>query len=192
MAYFPMFVDLEGKKVLIVGGGGVALRKAEKLLPFGCEITVVAERIRPEFSGLGVSCICRSFSEDDLRDAFMVIAATDDTGVNSLVCSLAGRRGIPADCAEGTGSTFLFPALVKRGRLTVGITTSGTSPTASAWVKGQVAESLPENMEEILDYLDTLRLRSAPGQTRREKMAAAFALCRELGRPLTKEEEASL
>lgn len=193
MAYFPMFVDLEGQKVLIVGGGRVAARKVEKLLPFGCSITVVATKIRQEIRDFGVMVYCRAFEPADLDGCAMAIAATDEPELNKYVCDLAKQRGIPVNSVDDKDNcTFLFPALVKRGKLTVGVCTSGASPSAAKWVKEQTEKSLPENTEAILDYLDALRAHMEPGQARQAKMADAFERCMALGRPLTEEEEKSL
>lgn len=193
MAYFPMFVDLEGRKVLIVGGGKVAARKVEKLLPFGCDMTVVATKLRQEIRDFGVTAHCREFEPADLDGCAMAIAATDEPELNKFVCDLAKQRGIPVNSVDDKDNcTFLFPALVKRGKLTVGVSTSGASPSAAKWVKEQAEKSLPENTEDILDYLDALRASLEPGQARQAKMAAAFDRCMALGRPLTEEEEKEL
>lgn len=193
MAYFPMFVDLEGQKVLIVGGGKVAARKVEKLLPFGCSITVVATKIRQEIRDLGVAAHCRAFDSADLDGCAMAIAATDEPELNKYVCDLAKQRGIPVNSVDDKDNcSFLFPALVKRGKLTVGVCTSGASPSAAKWVKERAEKSLPENTEAILDYLDALRGSLEPGQARQAKMAAAFDRCMALGRPLTEGEEKDL
>lgn len=193
MAYFPMFVDLEGKNVLIVGGGRVAARKVEKLLPFGCRITVVSSRIREEIHAMGVSVSGRDFEDIDMEDRDMVIAATDDPQLNTRVCNLAKKMGIPVNSVDDKKNcTFLFPSLVKRGKLTVGVCSSGASPSMAKWVRRQAEAALPTQTEEILDYLDDLRGRFPAGTMRQEMLGRAFEACMRLGRPLTEEEEADL
>lgn len=193
MAYFPMFVDLENRIVLIVGGGTVAARKAEKLLPFGSRIRVVAPQICGELEAMDVECIRRGFEAEDVCGAFAVITATDDAALNARVSGLCKAKGIPVNSVDDAENcTFLFPSLVKRGKLTVGISTSGASPTAAIWLKEQVEGLLPENMEEILDYLASLRLKNPAGKQRQKLLAAAFAGCMERGRALTEEEEENL
>ena len=122
MAYFPFFVELSGRSGLIVGGGAVALRKAGKLLPYGPKLTVVAPEILPQLAALpGVQLLARPFQPQDLDGQSFVIAAADDPAVNRLVASLARERGIPVNAADSKEvSTFLFPALVRRGELSVG------------------------------------------------------------------------
>ena len=110
MAYFPMFVDLTGKNVLVIGGGAVALRKCEKLLPYGCEITAAAGRFLPGFISLpGVKLIFRAVEEGDLEGRDMVIAATDDKSVNRYLAEECRRRRIPVNVVDDEKSCdFLF------------------------------------------------------------------------------------
>ena len=81
MAYFPMFVELEGRPCLIVGGGAVALRKARKLLPYGPCLTVVAQSFVPELEALEGAALCRrAFRPRDVEGQALVVAATGDGG----------------------------------------------------------------------------------------------------------------
>ena len=193
MAFFPMFVDLDGKNVLIVGGGRVAARKVEKLLPFGCTITVVSSRIREEIYAMGVQTLLRDFTDADMEKRDVVIAATDDPELNTRVCNLAKAKGIPVNSVDDKKNcTFLFPSLVKRGKLTVGVCSSGSSPSMAKWVRTQAEAALPARTEEILDYLDDLRGRYPAGKARQDMLGRAFEVCMALGRPLTGEEEENL
>ena len=194
MAYFPFFVDLNGKTGLIVGGGAVALRKARKLLPYGPRLTVVAPALRPEFQELeGVALLRRPFEEADLEGCGFAVAATNDRGLNHRVAELCKERRIPVNAADSReDSTFLFPALLRRGELSVGVSASGASPAAAAWVRDRFAQALPENLEEILEFLEDVRepLRQAvpDGETRRRLLAFLAVACMEAGRPLTEAE----
>ena len=146
MAYFPFFIDISGKKILIVGGGNVALRKAEKLLPFGADITVTAPEICGGFEKLeGVELHRKTFDESDADGAFAVIAATDDRELNSRIFRLCSERGIlvnTVDDPENCG--FYFPALVRAGNVTCGISTGGTSPIFARYIKERTADVLDE------------------------------------------------
>ena len=187
MAYFPMFVDLTGKNVLVIGGGAVALRKCEKLLPYGCEITAAAGRFLPGFISLpGVKLIFRAVEEGDLEGRDMVIAATDDKSVNRYLAEECRRRRIPVNVVDDEKSCdFLFPALVMRGRLSAGFCTGGASPTAAARFNREFAESLPEGVEEILDFMAEVRPRvieAVPDQRRRARIFAfLFNACLDAG-----------
>lgn len=193
MAYFPFFVDLEGQRGLIVGGGTVALRKAEKLLPYGPSLTVVAPEPVSELVALPVTLVRRSFQETDLDSADFVIAATDDENENHRISALCRGRNIPVNVVDDKAAcSFLFPALVRRGNLSVGVSTGGSSPTAAIWLKKQIEAILPEQTEEILTWLEEqrpiLKERLPDQRARAACFARLFAACLERGRPLTEEE----
>ena len=194
MAYFPFFVDLEDKRGLVVGGGAVALRKAEKLLPYGPRLTAVAPEFRPEFRELqGVELLRRPFEQTDLKDCDFAVVATDDRALNRDAAELCKERRIPVNVADSReDSTFLFPALLRRGELSVGVSASGAAPAAAACVRDRFDQILPDRLEDILQYLENIRelLRQAvpDGETRRRLLAVLAADCMEAGRPLTEEE----
>ena len=155
MAYFPFFVDLSGSRGLIVGGGAVALRKVQKLLPYGPELTVVAPELRREFEELeGLELARRPFDEGDLEGRAFVVAATGDRQVNHRVAELCKARRIPVNVADSReDSSFLFPALLRRGALSVGVSAGGASPAAAAWARDRFAQAVPERLEDILQFL---------------------------------------
>lgn len=190
MSYFPFFADLEGKKGLIIGGGTVALRKIEKLLPYGPELTVAAPEILPSIAALPGLTLCRrEFQAADLTGMSFVIAAASDREANRRAAVLCKARNIPVNAADDPEAcTFYFPALVKRGPLTIGISTGGASPAAAAYLREQIAAALPDHLEEILEYLARIR----PAVKGRPDAGAVFrrllAACLEHGRGLTEEE----
>ena len=168
MGYFPFFVELEGKKGVIVGGGTVAARKVEKLLAFGPDLTVIAPDIEACVKTQGEllqkdAAGSRRFEErtfrmEDLEGADFVIAATDDTALNGEIADYCKVRRIPVNVADDREKcTFFFPALVKDGPLTVGISTDGKSPFAASWVRREIAGMLPESIGEVIDLLGQIR-----------------------------------
>lgn len=190
MPLFPIFLDLRGKKVLIVGGGHVALRKAERLAPYGASITAVAPEFAPGFAALsGVTALERRFQPGDVDGAALVIAATDDAELNAAVSELCAWEGIPVNVVDDLAlCSFVFPALVRRGELSVGISTGGASPSAAQYIRRLMEEQVPGGFEEILDFLAARRaqLKSAlPAERRSAAYAALFSRCMELGRALT-------
>lgn len=190
MAYFPFFADLSGLRGLVVGGGGVALEKVRRLLPYGPGLTVVSPLLREELRALeGVTLVERPFAVPDLEGCDFVMAATDDRTVNRRVASLCRARRIPVNAADSReDSTFLFPALLRRGALSVGVCTSGASPAAAARLRDRFAQALPENIEEILQFLAELRSTLPEGAARRRLLSGVAAECMELGRPLDRGE----
>ena len=194
MAYFPFFVDLSGSRGLIVGGGAVALRKVQKLLPYGPELTVVAPELRREFEELeGLELARRPVDKGDLEGRAFVVAATGDRQVNHRVAELCKARRIPVNVADSREDrSFLFPALLRRGALSVGVSAGGASPAAAAWARDRFAQAVPERLEDILQFLEHARepVRQAvpDGETRRRLLMALASDCMEAGRPLTEEE----
>lgn len=159
MPYFPFFVDITGRPCLIVGGGRIALHKIRKLLPFSPEIHVAAPDISPEIEALpGLHISHRDFTDSDLDGMSFVIAATDDAGVNSYVARLCLERNIPCNAVDQPEScTFFFPALVQRGDITVGISTSGKSPLLAAELRRQTEELITPEMAEICSLMGCVR-----------------------------------
>lgn len=189
MAYFPFFMDLEGREGLIAGGGAVALRKVQKLLPYGPRLTVAAPEISPELAELpGLTRLRRAFEPSMLEGKFFVVAATDSREANREIAVLCRERGIFVNVVDDREScAFLFPALVKRGDLTVGVSTAGASPSAAAWVKRRLAEAVPEDFGELLAYLASLRplVRERVPEARRAAVfSRLFSSCLDGGFPL--------
>ncbi|GFI48419.1 siroheme synthase [Lachnospiraceae bacterium] len=198
MGYFPFFVDIQGKSGLIVGGGRIAAHKAEKLLPFLPKLTITAPEIAQELMDNPLlDCQKRAFMDSDLEGKFFVIAASGSQELNRHVAELCREKKIlvnVVDDKEACG--FLFPSLVKEGRLTVGVSTEGASPQAAALVRSRIAQEIPGSMEEILDYLAGLRAYARehitdPGR-RAGFLKEAALLCMEKNRALGEEERESL
>lgn len=197
MAYFPLFIDLNQKRGLVVGGGPVAARKIRTLLPYGPHLTVCAPSVLPELEVLpGLTVRKETFSPQLLEEAFFVIAATDDRELNRHIAGLCRGRNLPVNVANpGTESTFLFPSVVRRGPMTIGISTGGTSPTAAHVLKEQIEGLLPSNLEDILLWMDGVREElkgSALSQPQRSAcLSRLFSAALQAGGPLSQEETQS-
>lgn len=129
--YFPMFVSLAGKKVLIVGGGRVAARRVETLLEFSCAITVIApqaeERIVRWQQEGRLTWERRIFHPEDVNGAFFVIAAADDRTVNDSVAAYCkAERIIVNHAGDKAQCDFYFPGIVKKEQVVIGVTASGS------------------------------------------------------------------
>lgn len=194
MGYFPFFIELKNRQGLIVGGGRIALHKIRKLQPFESSLTVVAPEILPEIEETpGVCCRKRAFAENDLEGMLFVIAASDKEEVNGTVSRLCREKGILVNVVDDKDKCgFLFPSLVKKGALTVGVSTGGASPQAAVKIRERVASQLPDRMEEILDYLASIRplgkekIEDAELRARFFKETADY--CMEQNRGLSREE----
>ena len=197
MVCFPLFVDMNDKTVLVVGGGPVAARKARVLLDYGPRVLVCAPRFVPELEQLsGAELLRQPFVPDLLEGVSLAIAATDDRVLNRTVAQLCRKRAIPVNVADSREeSTFLFPAVVRRGRLSVGISTGGASPAAAAHVRRTLEEQLPESLEPILDWLEDQRKKgkdTLPPSRRRSWFSRLLSAALERGRPLTFQETETL
>ncbi len=177
MRYFPMFVNLEGKRVVVVGGGKVASRKVEKLLPFEPRIRVIAPKITHYIHSLAkegkIELLKRRVRLKDLRDAFMVIVAVDDLRLQKKIYGFCVKMGIHCNAVDTPDfCTFLFPALVVRGNLVIGVSTSGKVPALSAGIRELIEKELPQNIEDLLSELEGLRESLPEGMERQEKLIA--------------------
>lgn len=196
MPLFPIFIDLKGRRALIVGGGHVALRKAERLSPYGADIFAVAPEFIPGFAGIpGVTLLERRFEPGDIDGAALVIAATDDPELNAAVSELCRWENVPVNVVDDIEKcSFVFPSLVRRGELSVGISTGGASPSAAQYVRRGVEQLVPEGFEGILDFLSAHRAEvkaALPAERRAAAFAALFERCLERGGPLSEAEFAA-
>lgn len=145
MGYFPFFIDIKEKKCLIVGGGNVALRKVEKLLPYEPKIKIVAPEICTPLSEMDIEINRREFRNGDLNDVFMCIAASNSPLVNHHIYKLCTERGIPVNCVDDPKyCEFIFPSLISRGDISIGISTSGSAPAFARYLRGRIEEILDE------------------------------------------------
>ena len=143
MKYYPIFLDLKDRPVLVVGAGKVALRKARGLVEAGARVTVVAPEWEPEFEDLPVRRIARRFRASDLGGVQLVFAATDDRLTNHRVGVAAKGRGIFANIADSaTECDFIVPARVQRGAVQIAVSTGGESPRLSAELRRKLEEVL--------------------------------------------------
>lgn len=155
MGYFPFYIDIENKNCVVVGGGVVAFRKIEKLLPFNPVITVVAPKICDEILKISEIKICnRNFKDSDIINAFMVISATDDEELNQHIFELCNEKNILVNTVDDKKKCgFVFPALAKTKNITVGISTSGKSPLYARYLREKIENLIDENSDEITDIL---------------------------------------
>ena len=158
MGYFPFFVDVENQNCLVVGGGVVALRKIEKLLPFNPNITVVSPKVHKEILSIkNINIIKRKFDFNDLKEKSFVITATDDKVLNKEIYNSCEENNIPVNTVDDKDNcSFIFPALARNNGVTVAISTSGKSPIYAKYLRKKI-ESLIQDSESIVDNLSKYR-----------------------------------
>ncbi|MGI6013053.1 MAG: precorrin-2 dehydrogenase/sirohydrochlorin ferrochelatase family protein [Oscillospiraceae bacterium] len=157
--FFPFMMDVGGKSVVVVGGGVVAFRKCALFLRFGADVTVIAPEICEELERLeGIRCIRQSFDTVQLADAFAVIAATDDRKVNRAVSAYCQAHRIPVNVVDDPAlCSFIVPATVQRGDLTLAVSTAGKSPSLAAKIRRELEAWYGPEYEERLALLGELR-----------------------------------
>ena len=162
MQYFPVFFDLTGQHVLVVGGGEVALRKLTLLERTGALIRLVAPEIAAEIAQRGadgrIQLIRREFQPEDLDGARLVIVATSRRAVNRWIAKLADARGIPANVVDDReASRFIVPAIIDRDPVLVAISTAGTSPVLARRLRERLESFIPRRVGELALWLQELR-----------------------------------
>jgi uroporphyrin-III C-methyltransferase/precorrin-2 dehydrogenase/sirohydrochlorin ferrochelatase len=160
--YFPVFFDLKAQKVLIVGGGEVALRKVTLLERTGADMRLVAPEIRPELMARAAAgklkLAMREFVPDDLQGVRMVIVATSHRAVNRWIAKLSDARGIPVNVVDDReASRFIVPAIIDRDPVLVAISTGGTSPVLARRLRERLEGLVPKNIGALALWLRALR-----------------------------------
>jgi uroporphyrin-III C-methyltransferase / precorrin-2 dehydrogenase / sirohydrochlorin ferrochelatase len=163
--YFPVFFDLKGQKVLVVGGGEVALRKVSLLQPTGALITLVAPRINPELKERAaagtISIESREFVPGDLDGMRLVIVATSRRAVNRWIAKLCDARAIPVNVVDDReASRFIVPAIVDRDPVLVAVSTGGTSPVLARRLRERLEAVIPKDFGKLAAWLRDLRAAS--------------------------------
>lgn len=164
MPYYPIFLDLDNRKVIVVGGGEVAERKIKNLLHYGCKIYISSPHLSPHLKQLVAEHKIHQISYESLDmymdDAFMVIAATDDPEVNTQIASQAKERGVlvnavdqPKDC------NFIMPSIVKRGDLQIAISTAGKSPALAKKIRKEMDSMFGPEYDSFIELLGLLRIK---------------------------------
>jgi uroporphyrin-III C-methyltransferase/precorrin-2 dehydrogenase/sirohydrochlorin ferrochelatase len=160
--YFPVFFDLAGQRVLIVGGGEVALRKVSLLERTGALITVVAPEIAPELAARAaagtLTLAVREFAPDDLDGARLVIVATSRRAINRWIANLSESRNIPVNVVDDReASRFIVPAVIDRDPVLVAISTGGASPVLARRLRERIEALIPKRIGEFAVWLMALR-----------------------------------
>ena len=156
--HYMVCLDLRGRSCLVVGGGRVAIEKAQGLLECEADVTLVAPAFDPELDELPVRLLRRPFRDSDVVRRFLVIAATNDRLVNSRVSSAAGERGIPCNVADDPElCSFILPAIVRRDPIAVAVSTGGASPALAQRLRDDIGELVTERHAKLAERLHDLR-----------------------------------
>jgi siroheme synthase-like protein len=157
-------LDLSGKDCLVVGGGRVALRKVTGLLRADALVTVIASHFNPHFSLLAkrITMVTRSFSETDIQKKYsLIIGATDTPDINTAISRKAAMLGIPCNIVDQPElCSFIVPAIVNRGNITIAVSTNAASPRLSRYIKKKIADIIGTEYSQLASYMAEIRIRA--------------------------------
>ena len=153
MSYFPFYVDIKDKKILLVGAGSVAAHKLGKLVAYNCKITIVAKEYSDMVNKLAglypdrIRCIHRGFEAEDVKNMFCVIAATPDEEVNAYIYRLCHDNNILVNVVDDKEKCdFIFSSMIQKGSLNIGISSGGASPVITTLIKKDIEKIIPDNI----------------------------------------------
>jgi len=182
MKYYPVFLDVRDRSCVVVGGGKVAERKAVALFDAGADLTVVSPELTPHLRELAdkgkITYHPKTFNEQDLAGAYLVIAATNDALVNDAVARTCRKNDILVNVATSPDEgTFIVPSLVERGDLLIAISTCGDSPALARRVREELERTYGPEYGVFLEKMALLRrrlLQDVPNEEVRRKVFQAL------------------
>lgn len=163
MAYFPMFINLEGADCLIVGGGRVALKKIRVLKDFGAVIYVTAPDICGEIRLMSrktgnIYIYERQHKDEDLKGKLLIVAATDNKRVNHEIACKAKELNIPVNAVDSIeDSTFIFPSYHREKDVVAAYSSGGNSPVITQYLRDRGKHILTEFVGDMAEFMGNIR-----------------------------------
>lgn len=164
MAYYPIFLEMKGRPVIVIGGGEVGLEKVRGLLAAEARVTVVSPQLHPELEALkaagAIEHIARDWREGDIDGFELVMIATDDRSVNGAIAAEAKRKRIWVNAADDPPNCdFILPSVVRKGSVTLAASTGGSSPAMARRLREELEVYLDLEIPELNDLLGEVRAR---------------------------------
>ncbi|MDY6854465.1 MAG: bifunctional precorrin-2 dehydrogenase/sirohydrochlorin ferrochelatase [Thermodesulfobacteriota bacterium] len=162
MKYYPINVDITDKICVVLGGGRIAQRKVESLLKYKGAVTVISPSLTPklkELQSLGkIKNVCREYQSGDIKDAFVVFCATNDSNINKKAAEEAKKRGILFNVVDMPKMcNFIVPSVVQRGDLFISISTNGKSPALAKRIRKELEAAYGEEYALFLILMGAIR-----------------------------------
>jgi precorrin-2 dehydrogenase/sirohydrochlorin ferrochelatase len=159
---YPIFLNIQGKNCVVIGGGNVALRKVKVLLDCGANVKMICPKPHPEIVKLSkkraIHFIQRDYEKEDLRDAAIAFACTDVKKVNRKVAVDAKEAGVLVNVADDPRpSDFIIPSFFRKGNLTVAISTAGVSPALARKIRTKLEKSFGKEYGPLLSIIGEIR-----------------------------------
>jgi siroheme synthase-like protein len=160
--YYPILLNIQRKKCIVVGGGEVALRKVRTLLEAGAAVLVIAPTPCSELIALAqdktIDVLYRNYQPGDLKGAFAVVSATSEAEVNEKVASEAERRGILVNVVDNPEqSNFIVPSTLRRGDLTIAVSTAGKSPALARKIRTRLEADFGAESASLIALISEVR-----------------------------------
>lgn len=171
MSFFPLYMDVQNLKVLVVGGGSIATEKLEKLLDFTKEITVIASEVSIEAHRLikdhCLTLYQRRYKKGDIECFDIVIVATDTVDLHKAIYDESRGSRILVNSVDNTEyCDFIFPSYVQKGDLTIAFSTGGASPAFAKQIRRHFEKIIPDTVGEFLQKMKDLRATMPKGKAR--------------------------
>ena len=171
MSFFPAYFTLENRKILLVGGGAIALEKLEKLVEFTHAIDIIAEAFSDEFmifaKQYNLSIQKRAYTKGDINGFDIVIVATDTVVLHRAIYEESRTTRVLVNSVDDTAyCDFIFPSYIKRGDLTISVSTGGASPAMAKRLRLYLEKLIPPQIEDFLAEMRALRKTMKKGKTR--------------------------
>lgn len=162
MGYYPIFVELNGKRCLVVGGGNVGLQKVGGLLAAGADLTLVSPDLHPELQKLHddgrFRWVARDYQDGDVDGYDLVMVATDDGAINATVASAARAQKIWVNSADDVPNCdFILPSVVRKGQIVVCASTGGASPALARRLREELDAYLDDDFPALANLLAEVR-----------------------------------
>lgn len=162
MAYFPIFLEMKGRPVIVIGGGEVGAEKVRTLLTAEADVTVVSPDLHPELEALkangAIRHVARAWREGDIDGFDLVMIATDDRSVNAVIAAEAKRKRIWVNAADDPPNCdFILPSVVRKGSVTLAASTGGSSPAMARRLREELEVYLDLEIPELNDLLGEVR-----------------------------------
>ncbi|NQT72908.1 MAG: bifunctional precorrin-2 dehydrogenase/sirohydrochlorin ferrochelatase [Chloroflexi bacterium] len=161
MSYYPIFLDVKGKRCLVIGGGSVALRKTNMLIDHEAKVVVISPQLCTELEELGEKIITvrREYQTGDLDGAFVVVAATDNQAINEQIATDASEKGILINVVDVPDlSNFIVPSYLRRGDLTIAVSTNGKSPALSRKIRTKLEDAFEQEYADLIAVVEEVRV----------------------------------
>jgi precorrin-2 dehydrogenase/sirohydrochlorin ferrochelatase len=162
MGYYPIFLEMAGRKVVVVGGGNVAEGKVNGLLEAGADVTIVAPGLSPELCRLAkagrIQYVDHSYQDGDITGFELCFVATDDGAINSEVAREGHRLGVWVNAADDPANCdFILPSIVRQGDVVVAASTGGGSPALARRLREELTAFLAEDYAPLAEVLADVR-----------------------------------